>query len=107
MSFSNQAELKDAIRSIEPHDFVSHYLFEPVPHAFSGDLSLWIAWKRQLADHLEVDPHEMVLTGSAAVGFSLNPSKAYKAYNTSSDVDVGVISGHHFEVAWRYLRRSR
>jgi hypothetical protein len=107
MAFSSVSDLHHAIRATEPHDFVSHPLFEPVPYAFSGDLRAWISWKRRLARHLEVDPYEMVLTGSGAIGYSLNPTKGYKPFDDVSDIDVAVISAHHFEVAWRYLRHSR
>jgi hypothetical protein len=107
MTFASANELKTAIFGTEPGVFVSRHLFESVPHAFSGDLERWIDWKTRLGRHLEVDPAEMVLTGSSAVGFSMNPSKNYAAFHPGSDIDVGVISAHHFEIAWRYLRRSR
>ncbi len=107
MGFASVDELHTALLVSEPEDFVSHYLFEPIPHAFEGDLNLWVSWKKTLAKHLGVDPYEMVLTGSGAVGFSLNPRKGYKPFDHTSDVDVGVISMHHFEIAWRYLRQSR
>ena len=106
-AFTSVHDLHAALLAREPEDFVSRYLFEPIPHVFGGDLDLWISWKRMLASHLQVDPYEMVLTGSGAIGFSLNPSKGFKPYDTASDIDVGVISAHHFEVAWRYLRQSR
>ena len=64
----------------EPKDFVSHYIFEPVPFAFNSDLSLWIGWKTTLARLLEVDPQDIVLIGTAAIGYSLNPHKGYMAY---------------------------
>ena len=68
---------------------------------------LWISWKNTLACHLNVDPYEMVLTGSGAIGFSLNPEKNYKQYHEGSDIDVGVVSLYHFEVAWHYMRQGR
>jgi hypothetical protein len=99
-------DLRTALLTRQPLDFVSRFLLEPIPHAFEDDLDLWISWKTTLAGQLGVDPYEMVLTGSAAVGFSLNPFKRFKEYDLSSDIDVGVISLHHFELAWRYLRQS-
>ena len=107
MSFATTADLHDAIKQREPREFVSRFLFEPIPFAFSNDIDQWIAWKSNLAERLEVDPYDLVLTGSGAIGFSLNPAKNYRAFDDNSDIDVGVISAHHFEVAWRYLRQLR
>lgn len=36
----------------------------------------------------------------------MNPRKNFKAFDAESDVDVAVISAHHFAVAWRYLRTN-
>jgi hypothetical protein len=105
--FADVSALRTALLEKEPSDFVSHYLFEPVPFAFQNDLPLWIYWKTTLANRLDVDPYDIVLTGSAAVGYSLNPNKAYAAFGPHSDIDCGIVSSHHFELAWRYLRQMR
>lgn len=99
--------LHAALIEKEPKDFVSHYIFEPVPFAFNDDLDLWILWKTALATLIDVDPQDIVLTGSGAVGFSLNPHKNFKQFGPTSDIDCGVISPYYFEVAWRYLRQLR
>lgn len=91
----------------KPAEFVSHYIFEPTPFVFANDFDQWISWKSELAGGIDVDPRDIVLTGSAAIGFSLNPYKHFKAYDTKSDIDCGVISPHHFDVAWRHLRKMR
>ena len=44
--------------------------------------------------------------GSAAVGISLNPNKAFKTFDLKSDIDVAVISSFHFQSAWRFLRQN-
>lgn len=105
--FPNVAALHKALLEKKPRDFVSHYMFEPIPFAFGADLGVWITWKTTLAHGLEVDPYDIVLTGSGAVGYSLNPRKGYKPFDNQSDIDCGVISQHHFEIAWRYLRQLR
>ena len=107
MSLESVENLHESLLAMEPSEFVSRFLFEAIPHAFDEDLDLLISWKTRLAAHLHVDPYEMVITGSGAIGFSLNPKKNYRAYHSGSDIDVGVVSLHHFEVAWRYLRKSR
>jgi hypothetical protein len=106
MTIVNIPQLQTALLTLPPKEFVSAHLFEPVPYVFENDALLWIGWKTTLADLLEVDPYEIVLTGSGAVGFSLNPAKNFNQFHDGSDIDVAVISAYHFDLAWRCLRRS-
>jgi len=107
VSVTSQDQLRQVIVATDPAIFVSRYLLEPIPHVFFGDISLWVEWKTKLATHLEVDPYEIVVAGSGALGFSLNPKNELSAFNDSSDIDVCVISHSHFEAAWRYLRTTK
>jgi hypothetical protein len=84
--------------------FVSLSLLDSTPHAFGGDWKQFSEWKRDLSRGLGVDPHALVLVGSAAVGVSLNPRKSFRSFGPKSDIDVAVVSPTHFEQAWWYLR---
>jgi len=92
------------LRELSPREFVSEYLFDRVPHLFSGDRKLYVEWKTKLANAIEVDPACIILVGSSAVGISLNPAKHFKRFDETSDIDVAVVSNYHFTVAWRFLR---
>lgn len=107
MPFADVAALRKAIIDHEPSDFVSYFIFEPVPFVFSSDLTAWVTWKTLLAKGLEVDPYNIVLTGSGAVGYSLNPRKGFSPFSDKSDIDCGVISPYHFDLAWRHLRQLK
>jgi hypothetical protein len=87
-----------------PSRFIEDQLFDRIPHIFQEDRRVFADWKRALGDRIEVDPACLTLVGSSATGFSLNPHKNFKVFDESSDVDVAVVSPHHFTVAWRYLR---
>lgn len=87
--------------------FVSRYFFENVPFLFNDDIDGWIKWKTKLGNLIEVDPRNIVLTGSAAIGYSLNPHKNFRRFSNKSDIDCGVVSSYHFDLAWRYLRQQR
>jgi hypothetical protein len=95
------------LRALTPTTFASKYMFESVPHIFGGDMDLYIAWKTQLGELVDVDPRAITIIGSAGVGVSLSPFKALKPFGPKSDVDVAIVSAHHFELAWRFLRSMK
>jgi hypothetical protein len=47
----------------------------------------------------------VVVAGTANWLFSLNPKKAFKTFNESSDIDTVVVSNHHFLEAWEEIRK--
>lgn len=83
---------------------VSKWIVDRVPFIFENDLELYIEWKKDLADKLNVDSKAMTFVGSSGCGFSLNPGKNYKDFNETSDIDLAIISQYHFDIAWRFLR---
>ena len=97
-------DLIQSLRNKTPSAFVENHLFDRIPAIFDGDRNLFVSWKRELAKLIEVDPACITIVGAAATGASLNPFKNFKSFDDSSDVDVAVVSPHHFSVAWRYLR---
>lgn len=88
----------------DPSLCVGRWVLERLPYIFDADPEGYRAWRHQLAGGLGVDACDVVITGSAAAGFSLSPYKGLKPFDDDSDVDVAVISPYHFDVAWRYLR---
>src|SRR4051812_41727987 len=83
--------------------FCSQYLFDRVPYLFNDETQFY-NWKSELSKRLEIDAHDIVIVGSAAVGFSLNPTKDLRVFNSTSDIDVAILSQRHFDIAWRHLR---
>ncbi|MGQ0685919.1 hypothetical protein [Bradyrhizobium sp.] len=82
----------------------STHLMDRIPHVFDNDWELYRTWKRKLAKLIEVDPLNVTIIGSGGIGFSLNPYKDFRPFSETSDIDVAVVSEHHFAVAWRALR---
>lgn len=85
---------------------LSHWLFGATPEIF-GTRGDWIEWRCQLADGLGVDDHGVLLVGSAAFGISLNPHNSFRPFGPHSDIDVAVLSVHHFDIAWFEMRAMR
>lgn len=101
-----QKDLLQSLRNEAPLAFVENFLFDRIPDLFADDRSLFVAWKRELARRIEVDPACLTIVGSAATGVSLNPSKGFKLFDDKSDIDVAVVSQFHFNLGWRYLRMN-
>lgn len=92
----------------DPSIFVSKWILERTPFIFgeAGHLS-FISWRKSLADRIRVDPCAMVVAGSSGVGISLSPNKNFRPFDGGekrSDIDIAIVSGFHFEIAWRHLR---
>lgn len=102
----NRDEFIAALRTKTPAAFVDEHLFDRIPMVFNADRSVFVSWKRELAQRIGVDPACITVVGSAATGTSLNPYKNFKPFDGESDIDVAVISSHHFNIAWRYLRMN-
>lgn len=99
-------DLLQALKHDSSSRFLEEYVFDRIPHVFANDRSLFVAWKRALAEAIDVDAACVTIVGGAAVGYSLNPVRNFKAFDEQSDVDVAIVSHYHFTVAWRYLRTS-
>jgi len=81
----------------------SKWILERTPFAFK-DSESYLKWKELLSNKIQVDSSAIVFTGSSGCGFSLNPYKDFKEFNDESDVDIALISDHHFDIAWHALR---
>lgn len=82
----------------------SKWILERTPFAFSEDSESYLKWKEILSNKIQVDSSAIVFTGSSGCGFSLNPYKGFKEFNDESDIDIALISDHHFDIAWHSLR---
>lgn len=102
-----QLQLKNQILGEPPWKLASELVLERIPFVFDENWPDFRSWRSDLGKMLEVDPCDIILTGSAAVGHSLNPYKSLRAFDELSDIDVAVISPYHFDVAWRTLRSRK
>lgn len=99
--------LKTQIKYGAASVLASDLVLERVPAVFKDDWEQFRQWRRTLAGLIEVDPCDVVFTGSAAVGISLNPLKGMSSFDDDSDIDIAVISPFHFDTAWRVLRKKK
>lgn len=97
-------EFLDDLLSSPPELIASLWVLERTPVLFEGEVKSYAEWRRNLASLIDVDPSEIIITGSGAFGVSLNPNKNYRFFNDKSDIDIAIVSEYYFNVSWRYLR---
>lgn len=95
--------IRAELASLSAEEFVSHYILDRVPWIFP-DRRTYVNWKTALAKDIDVDPHSILVVGSSCVGLSLSPAKDFSMFHGDSDIDVAIVSSHHFDIAWRWLR---
>lgn len=83
--------------------FVTARLFDGIPAIWPKDLE-YVRWRHEVAGRLGVDPMSVQLVGSARLGYSLNPKKDFKKFDSGSDLDIAIISPEIFEQTWTELR---
>jgi len=96
---------RDELRAATDLDhLLSVTLFDGTPFVFGGDREAYLRWKNGLAEDLDVDPYSLLMVGSAALGISIGPEKDFRPFSENSDIDLAVVSQHHFDIAWRFMR---
>lgn len=56
--------------------------------------------KEEICEHLKIAFNDVVLVGSAKLGFSIKPSKRYVAFGDDSDIDIAIVSTALFQKVW-------
>lgn len=93
----------DVIHQHAPRQAASLAVFDRLPFAFDSK-EQYLSWRDHLSQGFEVDGRDIALVGSAATGRSLSARKRFGVFGASSDIDVGVVSSHHFDIAWKWFR---
>lgn len=57
--------------------------------------------RSEVAEKYEVHPNEVLVVGSAKLGFSVAPKKRYRHFTDTSDIDVVIVSARLFDQIWR------
>ena len=61
--------------------------------------------RKAVSEEFEVHPNEVIVVGSAKLGFSIVPSQRYRPFGDASDLDIAIVSPKLFESVWRDLHR--
>jgi hypothetical protein len=81
------------------------WLSEGIPYAFRNCPAIYEAVRSWLSTWLSVHAKEIGVTGSARLGASLSPKKLDKPFDSSSDLDIFIISSDLFAILREEFRR--
>lgn len=95
--------VKQELESSTTSIFITKWILEHTPYVFEDYETEYISWRHEIAEKLRIDARDIIITGSASLGFSLNPNKNFKSFDKKSDIDINIISHHYFDVAWHDL----
>jgi hypothetical protein len=84
---------------LETHTIVQKHITSG--ECFILDHDAHFALRTAIANQWSVHISEVILVGSCKLGFSIAPSKRYRAFGDSSDIDVAVTSTALFERVWK------
>lgn len=89
---------KSAVRTLPTVTIIRKFIIHGECHVLPQDE--YFDLKSEIADHFEMHPNDVLVVGSAKLGFSIAPKKRYRKFHDESDIDVVLISPHLFEKIW-------
>jgi hypothetical protein len=96
------ALFKDDLGRLESREIVQRYItfgetakLDPAQH---------FVLRSRIAAEFNIHPLEVVVVGSAKLGFSIKPTRRYGEFGDSSDVDVALVSNELFRRFWRDMQ---
>lgn len=95
--------IKKDLLALTPSVFATKWYFDTIPFIFEDQYDQYVEWRHNLAAKMNIDPSDIIITGSAGLGISLNPHKNFKKYDSRSDIDICIFSEYYFSVAWHDL----
>lgn len=104
---NNSKEIDQFLSDYEKYPLeilASMWIFERVPYVFNNDYTGYLKVKLLISKSIRVDLCSIFFVGSCSVGFSLNPTKNLKPFDTQSDIDIAVVSHYYFDIAWRTIQ---
>src|SRR5262249_23959724 len=95
------SEFKADLRSLSDYRMIRKYIIFGKCQMLSDDL--YADLKAKIAEKFSIHPTEIVMVGSAKLGFSIAPHKRYREFGDRSDIDIAIVSEKLFLTMWDSL----
>lgn len=99
------SEFEAALRTRPLNEIVDTYVFCGEPFAFHNQPAALATLRRHLSKELALVETNVVIVGSAQVGFSLSPDSFFTPFSPDSDIDVLVVDEKLFDTIWSAMLR--
>lgn len=86
-------------------DVVRQHVFQGVPYAFRSKPSSMQRLTDHLCGKMTLNASNVVVVGSAKIGFSLSPDNFPRKFSPNSDIDVVIVSEPMFDEFWHSMLR--
>ena len=112
MAYLTVSQFKEALANNPLAAIVEQHVFTGLPYVFRDEPASNDLLVGQLSEALKVAKEDIVVVGSAKIGFSLNPEHFPRGFSDTSDIDVIVVSKDLFDkvwmifLEWHYPRRG-
>ena len=92
-------EFQKDLTDLSPIEMVRKYITSGECFIFSNDQ--YFDLRSKVACCFGLHPNEVLVVGSAKLGFSIAPDKMYNTFSTESDIDVALVSPKLFDEIWK------
>jgi hypothetical protein len=103
VTYATAREFQQLLRSTprqELHKIVREQVFGGLPYIFRDRPDGYDVLRTHLSTSLRVVPHNIIIVGSAKMGFSLSPDSFPRHFTDQSDIDVVIVSEAIFDRVW-------
>ena len=115
----NVEDLRSDLRLLDPKQFYLKHIVKSKNWYFAEYLNIptedlidkMDCFKEIVSSNLNISFHSMQIVGSAKIGYSLSPNKLFIPFHdgnskeTSSDIDIAIVSERLFQRFWDKLRK--
>lgn len=92
-------EFRHDLKSLTTQQIYRKYIWDSDCFALSNDQHLFL--KEDVCKNFQIEYSDIVIVGSAKLGFSIKPSRRFGAFNDDSDIDIAIVSTPLFERVWK------
>jgi len=102
--FPSVPEFSRMLLTESREQIVSRYIFGENPYIFRDKPELMLLLRKHLSERLNLSEKNIVIVGSAKLGFSLSPHNFPREFTSTSDIDILVVDTVLFDSIWTTLR---
>ena len=93
-----QTDFKRDLTTLNSTQMIQKYIYSGLCSEIPDDKLFLL--KAEVSEFFGVNFNDVILVGSAKLGFSIAPKKTYNKFNDGSDIDIAIVSSKLFQEIW-------